>query len=60
MLLTLIHRRLPDRSTTLRVSAGWHTHLDLLVARVSGKEPATPFWDGMVRSAKDYDRKLPA
>ena len=35
MLLTVIHRRLPDRSTMLKVSAGWHMHLDVLVARAS-------------------------
>ncbi len=30
MLLTLIHRRLPDRATLLKVGAGWHMHLDIL------------------------------
>ena len=39
MLLTVIHRRLPDRSTLLNVSAGWHMHLDILVARAAGREP---------------------
>src|SRR5579862_158589 len=39
VLLTLIHRRLPDRETMLRVSAGWHMHLDVLVARATGREP---------------------
>src|SRR5262249_24512083 len=28
VLLTVIHRRLPDRATMLRVGPGWHTHLD--------------------------------
>jgi uncharacterized protein YndB with AHSA1/START domain len=60
VLLTLVHRRLPNRSTTLGVSAGWHTHLDLLVARISGKEPVAPFWDGMSDLLKVYDRKLPS
>ncbi|HEX9522548.1 MAG TPA: SRPBCC family protein, partial [Reyranella sp.] len=36
VLLTLIHRRLPDRATMLMVGAGWHMHLDILVARVTG------------------------
>ena len=36
VLLTLIHRRLPDRATMLNISAGWHMHLDILVARASG------------------------
>ena len=59
MLLTLIHRRLPDRATLLMVSAGWHMHLDILVARATGKEPA-PFWDGWSRLQKEYDQRLPA
>jgi uncharacterized protein YndB with AHSA1/START domain len=59
VLLTLIHRRLPDRETLLKVSAGWHMHLDILVARATGKEPA-PFWDGWSRLQKEYDQRLPA
>ena len=59
VLLTVIHRRLPDRSTIIKVSAGWHMHLDTLVARASGNEPA-PFWDGLLRLQKEYDRRLPA
>jgi uncharacterized protein YndB with AHSA1/START domain len=59
VLLTLIHRRLPDRATLLRVAAGWHSHLDVLVARTSNKEPAA-FWDGMVRLLEDYDKRIPA
>jgi len=59
VLLTLIHRRLPDRATMLKVSAGWHMHLNVLVARATGNEPA-PFWDGWSRLKKEYDRRLPA
>jgi len=58
VLLTLIHRRLPDRATTLRVGAGWHMHLDILVARAASKEPQ-PFWDGWSRLKEDYDRRIP-
>ena len=58
VLLTLIHRRLPNRSTMLGVSTGWHVHLDLLVARARGEEPP-PFWDGFARLRKEYDRRLP-
>ena len=59
VLLTVIHRRLPDRTTMLMVGAGWHMHLDVLVARASGKEPE-PFWDGWSRLKKDYDQRMPA
>src|SRR5215510_10698841 len=59
VLLTLIHRRLPNRNYMLRVSAGWHMHLDVLVARANGRE-SDPFWDGWLRLTKEYDRRLPA
>ena len=59
VLLTVIHRRLPDRATLLKVSAGWHMHLDILAARASSKEPE-PFWDGWSRLRDEYGRRLPA
>jgi len=59
VLLTVTHRRLPDRATMLKVGAGWHTHLDILVARVSGTEP-TPFWDGWSRLHQEYDQRVSA
>ena len=59
VLLTVIHRRLPDRAMLLMVGPGWHMHLDVLVARMRGKE-AEPFWDGWSRLKKEYDRRLPA
>lgn len=58
VLLTVIHRRLPDRKMLLGVSAGWHAHLDVLVSRLTGKTPP-PFWDEMIRLRQDYDRRLP-
>jgi uncharacterized protein YndB with AHSA1/START domain len=59
VLLTVIHRRVPDRATLLNVSAGWHMHLDILVAVAEGKSPA-PFWDGWSRLKAEYERRLPA
>jgi uncharacterized protein YndB with AHSA1/START domain len=59
VLLTVIHRRLPDRATLLMVGAGWHMHLDLLVARATGEKPE-PFWDGWSRLKHEYDRRIPA
>jgi uncharacterized protein YndB with AHSA1/START domain len=59
VLLTLIHRRLPEGPTRLMIGAGWHMHLDVLVARARGQEPE-PFWDGWSRLRKEYDRRLPA
>jgi len=59
VLLTVIHRRLPNRGSLLGVGAGWHMHLDILVARVTGAEPE-PFWDGWSRLHKEYDRRVSA
>jgi uncharacterized protein YndB with AHSA1/START domain len=58
VLLTLIHRRLPNRNYMLGVSAGWHAHLDVLVALVRDEKPG-PFWDGMMKLRAEYDRRLP-
>ena len=57
--LTVIHRRLPDRSTRLKVSAGWHAHLDVLVAIASGAPAPASFWDTWTRLQEDYDKRLP-
>jgi uncharacterized protein YndB with AHSA1/START domain len=59
VLLTVIHRRLPDRSSLLMHAAGWHIHLDILAARMTGEKPET-FWDGWSRLMTDYDQRLPA
>jgi len=59
VLLTVIHRRAPDRATLLQVAAGWHAHLDILAARAAGEAPA-PFWDHWSGLRRDYERRLPA
>jgi uncharacterized protein YndB with AHSA1/START domain len=59
VLLTLVHRRLPDRNSLMMHAAGWHVHLDLLVARVAGETPQ-PFWDSFSHFVAEYDRRLPA
>ncbi len=59
VLLTIIHEALPDRATLLKVAAGWHMHLDILVDHASGNEPP-PFWSGWRRLQTEYDRRLPA
>jgi uncharacterized protein YndB with AHSA1/START domain len=58
VLLTVTHRRLPDRATLLKVAAGWHAHLDVLGERVRGREPAA-FWPAWSRLHAEYDRRLP-
>lgn len=60
VLLTVIHRRISDRANTVMIGAGWHMHLDILVARVSGSKEPGPFWDGWSRLREEYDRRIPA
>ena len=59
VLLTVTHRRIPDRATLLNISAGWHAHLDVLAARLAGEE-IEPFWDHWVGLKKDYESRIPA
>lgn len=58
VLLTIVHKRVPDRSVLLSVSSGWHMHLDILAARLKGETPE-PFWDGIARLRAEYARRLP-
>jgi len=58
VLLTLIHNRVADRSMALGVSAGWHSHLDLLVAILNGTEPQ-PFWDNFSSLKHEYEQRIP-
>lgn len=58
VLLTLVHRRIPDRGVMGKVGPGWHAHLDILVAKMRGLK-APPFWDSWVRLKADYDKRLP-
>jgi len=59
VLLTVIHRRLAQHKDVLMFGAGWHMHLDILVARATGQAPA-PFWDGWARLRQEYERRMPA
>lgn len=59
MLFTIVHRNLPDRTTLIAICAGWHMHLDILVARTGGRAPK-PFWEGWGRLRQEYERRLEA
>jgi uncharacterized protein YndB with AHSA1/START domain len=56
--LTLTHRRLPDRANLLGVSAGWHAHLELLMARLNGTAGPS-FWKTWTELKTAYDQRLP-
>ena len=57
VLLTVSHRGISDRNNMLMIGAGWHTHLDILVAVTRGETPA-PFWDQWLRLKAEYDTLL--
>lgn len=59
VLLTVTHHRVADPDLLQKVSAGWHAHLDVLVARATGEEPA-PFWESWLRLRDDYSRRTAA
>jgi uncharacterized protein YndB with AHSA1/START domain len=59
VLLTVIHRRAPDRKTLVGVSTGWHAHLDVLADVLSSRK-SEPFWDRMTQLRAEYERRLPA
>ena len=54
---TVTHHRIPDPAMRLNISAGWHAHLDVLAARLTGDEPE-PFWDHWVALKAEYAKRL--
>ncbi len=59
VLLTLVHSQLPSRNMMKGVSAGWHAHLDVLVAVADG-EKGPPFWDNWRTLDEFYEKSIPA
>ncbi len=59
VLLTLIHRRISDRKNMVMIGAGWHMHLDILLARVSDEKDPAPFWDGWRELRAEYEQRIP-
>ena len=57
-LLTLTHRRPPNRDVLLSVSAGWHAHIDVMEAKLAGRTPG-PHWDNWVRLRAEYAQRFP-
>jgi uncharacterized protein YndB with AHSA1/START domain len=59
VLLTAIHKRLPDeRNVRLNISAGWHSHIDLLVAKITGAAPVS-HWHHWSSLRQDYEGRVP-
>lgn len=57
VLLTITHRGLDDPSARSMIAAGWHQHLDILVA-LAGKQTPPSFWPGWRNLQKIYDSRL--
>lgn len=55
--LVLTHRKLETPRTVLDVSAGWHTHLDILVDVLGEQEPK-PFWKTHSALEDEYTERL--
>ena len=55
--LILTHRRLESSDTVLSVSGGWHTHLDILVDILEGREPKA-FWKTHQAFEAEYVERL--
>jgi uncharacterized protein YndB with AHSA1/START domain len=57
VLLVITHRRLGDLQMMISVASGWHTHLDILADRLSGRDPR-PFWKTKARMEDQYSERL--
>jgi uncharacterized protein YndB with AHSA1/START domain len=57
VLLTIVHRGVPDRASALNFGPGWHAHLDILQALLTGATPR-PFWDEIARLRGEYESRL--
>jgi uncharacterized protein YndB with AHSA1/START domain len=57
VLLTVTHRRLPDRNNMVNVGAGWHAHLDVLAEKLAGRDPG-PFWSRWTRLRSEYEARI--
>lgn len=55
--LVLTHRRLHDTKLMLGASAGWHSHLEVLAARLAGC-PVTGFWSRHAALEDAYAKKV--
>lgn len=59
VLLTLTNRKLPNRAEVVGVAGGWHSHLEMLAARLEGRE-GPRFWDLVERVEREYEQRVPA
>ncbi len=58
VLLVVTHTRLATRGEMISVASGWHTHLEILAARLRGATPPG-FWPTHTRLETEYDARIP-
>lgn len=58
VLLVVTHTRLPTRDEMLSVAAGWHTHLEILTARLTDQAPPG-FWPLHTQLEAGYETRIP-
>ena len=58
VLLTLTHRKLPNREEMVGTMGGWHAHLAVLVERAHERTPPA-FWDLFSRYDGMYESRVP-
>ncbi|WP_328407766.1 SRPBCC family protein [Nocardia sp. NBC_00403] len=56
--LTVTHTKLPTRGEMINIASGWHTHLDILQARLEQRAP-DKFWPKIAALQSRYDATLP-
>jgi uncharacterized protein YndB with AHSA1/START domain len=57
VLLTITHCGLEDRVARGMIAPGWHIHLDILLAEISGAQRPS-FWSGWTKLRALYDNRL--
>jgi uncharacterized protein YndB with AHSA1/START domain len=57
--LILTHRRLVSRDLIKGVSGGWHAHVAIMIAELSGA-PVPPFWSTKEKLDGEYEARLQA
>jgi len=55
--LTITHRKLPDRDTTIGVATGWHAHVGIMIQVLEAKTPQ-PFWTSFVPLEAEYEKRI--
>lgn len=58
VLMTLTHRKLPNRDMMVGVGGGWHTHIGILINLLEGREQG-PFWSRHAVLHAEYEKRIP-